>query len=179
MGQRVAGPLPAALWWASSQEILVTLSLSRALCHCSLSGFKNTWNQKQKLEAKSGALGEPGLHAEIGLPLEGHVDRRAMEHFDLFCAQCTKLIQSCPTFCDPVDHSPPGSSVHGPLQVRILKWVAMPSSSRSSQPRDGTHISMSPALAGGFFTTSTAWEAPLCPRAMAFLSLRPLAAGIA
>ena len=38
-----------------------------------------------------------------------------------------KLLQSCLTLCDPVDCSPPGSSVHGILQVRILKWVAMPS----------------------------------------------------
>ena len=121
----------------------MTLSLSRALCHCSLSGFKNTWNQKQKLEAKSGALGEPGLHAEIGLPLEGHVHRRAVEHFDLSCAQCAKLLQSCPTFCDPVDHSPPGSSVHGPLQVRILKWVAMPSS-RGIFPAQGKNPGFEP-----------------------------------
>ena len=52
--------------------------------------------------------------------------------------------------------SPPGSFVHGILQVRILEWVAMPSSSGSSQPRDQTL--MSSALAGGFFTTSTTWE---------------------
>ena len=43
--------------------------------------------------------------------------------------------------CDPMDCSPPGSSVHGILQARILEWVAMPSSRRSSQPRDGTHVS--------------------------------------
>ena len=36
--------------------------------------------------------------------------------------------QSCPTLCDPVDCSPPGSSVHGILQARILEWVAIPSS---------------------------------------------------
>ena len=105
---------------------------SAGLCHCSLSGFKNTWNQQQKPEAKSGALGEPGLHAEIGLALEGHVDRRAMEHFDLFCAQCAKLLQSCPTLCNPTDCSLPGFSVPGILQVRILEWVAMPSSRGSS-----------------------------------------------
>ena len=46
-------------------------------------------------------------------------------------------IQSCPTFCHPTDYSPPGSSVHGILQARILEWVAMPSS-RRSQPRDQT-----------------------------------------
>ena len=37
-----------------------------------------------------------------------------------------KLLQSCPTLCDPMDCSPPGSSVHGILQARILEWVAMP-----------------------------------------------------
>ena len=36
-----------------------------------------------------------------------------------------KLSQSCPTLCDPVDCSPPGSSVHGILQARILEWVAI------------------------------------------------------
>ena len=40
------------------------------------------------------------------------------------------------TLCDPVDCSPAGSSVHGILQARILEWVAMPFSRRSSQPRD-------------------------------------------
>ena len=44
--------------------------------------------------------------------------------------------QSCPTLCDPMDCSPPGSSVHGILQARILEWVAIPFSRGSSQPRD-------------------------------------------
>ena len=43
--------------------------------------------------------------------------------------------------CDPMDHSPPSSSIPGVLQVRILEWVAMPSSRGSSQPRDQTCIS--------------------------------------
>ena len=51
-----------------------------------------------------------------------------------------KVAQSCPTLCDSMDCSPPGSSVHGLLQARIL-WVAMLSSKGSSQPRDQTHIS--------------------------------------
>ena len=38
---------------------------------------------------------------------------------------CTKSLQSCLTLCDPVDHNPPGSSVHGILQTRILEWVAI------------------------------------------------------
>ena len=47
-----------------------------------------------------------------------------------------KLIQSCLTLWDPMDRRPPGSSVCGILQARILEWVAMPSSRGSSQPRD-------------------------------------------
>ena len=42
------------------------------------------------------------------------------------CAcMCVKLLQSCPTLCDPMDYSPPGSFVHGTLQARILEWVAV------------------------------------------------------
>ena len=53
---------------------------------------------------------------------------------------CAKLLRSCLTLHNPMDCSPPGSSVHGILQTRILEWVAMPSS-RSFQSRDQTHIS--------------------------------------
>ena len=51
------------------------------------------------------------------------------------------LAQSCPTLCDPVDCSPPGSSVHGILQARILEWVAVSFSRGSSRPRDRTRVS--------------------------------------
>ena len=50
---------------------------------------------------------------------------------------CT-CAQSCPTLCHPMDCSPPGSSVHGILQARILEWAAMPSSRGSSQSRNRT-----------------------------------------
>ena len=44
--------------------------------------------------------------------------------------------------CDPMDDSPPGSSLHGILQAGILEWVAIPfSKGSSSQPRDQTHVS--------------------------------------
>ena len=49
--------------------------------------------------------------------------------------------QWCPTLCDPMDWSPPGSSVHGILQARILEWVAISSSRGSSRPRVWTGIS--------------------------------------
>ena len=44
-----------------------------------------------------------------------------------------KSLQSCPSLCDPMDHSLPGSSVHGILQARTLEWVAISSSRGSSQ----------------------------------------------
>ena len=55
-------------------------------------------------------------------------------------------VQSCLTLCDPMDCSPPGSSVHGILRTRILEWVAMPSSRGSSQPRDWTCIFYVPCI---------------------------------
>ena len=45
-----------------------------------------------------------------------------------------EVAQSCPTLCNPVDCSPPGSSVHGILMARILEWVAISFSRGSSQP---------------------------------------------
>ena len=54
------------------------------------------------------------------------------------CCSCAQLLQSFPTLCNSVDFSPPGSSIHGILQARILEWVAISFSRGSSQPRDQT-----------------------------------------
>ena len=56
-----------------------------------------------------------------------------------------------------MDCSPPGSSVHGIYQARILEWVAIPFSTESSGPRDGTCVS---CIAGRFFTVWATWESP-------------------
>ena len=53
---------------------------------------------------------------------------------------CAKSLQLCPILCDPVDCSPPGSSVPGIHQARILEWVAMPSSRGLSWPRDEIQV---------------------------------------
>ena len=71
-----------------------------------------------------------------------------------------KSSRSCPTLCDPMDRSLPGSSVHGILQARILEWVAMPSARGFSWPRDWTCISHVSCTGRQFLTTSTTWEAP-------------------
>ena len=66
-----------------------------------------------------------------------------------------KVTQSCLTLCDPMHCSPPGSSVRGVLQARILKWLAIPLLG-SSQPRDQTQVS---CTAGRFFTILATREA--------------------
>ena len=58
--------------------------------------------------------------------------------------------------CGPMDCSPPGSTVHGILQARILEWVAI--SSSSDWPRDRTMVS---CIVGRFYTTRVTWEAPI------------------
>ena len=68
---------------------------------------------------------------------------------------CVCVSQSCPTLCDPMDCSPPHSSIQGILQARILEWVAIPFSKGSSQPRDRTRVS---CIAGGFFTAWAIWK---------------------
>ena len=71
------------------------------------------------------------------------------ERDTVFCVLCL-VTQSCPTLCNPMDCSPPGSSLSmGIIQARILEWVAISSFKGSSQPRDGTQVSR---IAGGFFT---------------------------
>ena len=57
--------------------------------------------------------------------------------------------QSCPTLCDPMDCSPPSSSVHGIFQARILEWVTISFSRRSSRHRDWTQVS---CIIGRHFT---------------------------
>ena len=73
-------------------------------------------------------------------------------------SMCSTSFQSCPTICDRRDCSPPGSSVHGVLQARI--WSGLPCLPSGDLPNMGTEPASlaSPALAGGFFTTSVTWE---------------------
>ena len=74
-----------------------------------------------------------------------------------------KSLLLCLTLCDPTDHSPPGSSVQGMLQARILEWVVMPPPGDLPNPGIEPATFMSCALASGFFTTSATWEARMFP----------------
>ena len=76
------------------------------------------------------------------------LDECAQEYLSIFL-KLNK--QSCPTLCDPMDYT-----ARGILQARILEWVVIPFSRRSSQPRDRTQVSH---IAGGFFTSWASREA--------------------
>ena len=63
-----------------------------------------------------------------------------------------KSLQSCPTLCESLDCSLPGSSIHGTLQPGALEWVVTPSSRGSSRPRARIRSSCTSCAAGGFLT---------------------------
>ena len=81
--------------------------------------------------------------------ISGKFQWASFQQVPLVCV-CVCILShfSSPTLWAPMDCSPPGSSVHGILQIRILEWVAMPFSRASSPPRDQTHISCSSCIAG-------------------------------
>ena len=62
-------------------------------------------------------------------------------------------------FCDPIDCSLPGSSVHEIFQARVLEWVAIPTPGDLPDPKIEPESLASPALASGFFTNCATWEA--------------------
>ena len=66
----------------------------------------------------------------------------------LYNGLCAKSLQSCPILCNPMYCSPPGSSVHGIFQARILKWVAISFSRGFSHPRGWIYISFVSCIAG-------------------------------
>ena len=73
------------------------------------------------------------IHGATKEEMIEHIPTNTHTHTHMLHA---KSLQLCLTFCDPMNCSPPGSSVHGILQKRILEWVAMPSSRGSSQSKD-------------------------------------------
>ena len=128
------GILPAAL---RKLQKLITMIHSPCLkCFHWLSEvFRQRWNSSTHLCISS---------TECLVPNVLNKDNYSSSHLllpGLWTCMCAKSLQLCQTLSDPMDCSPPGSSVHGILQARILERVAMPSSWGSSQPRDRTCVS--------------------------------------
>ena len=98
-------------------------------------------------------LWQPFRSEGNGLKTVSHLEGQANKGF-IFCFLIMKdysedimihvlcsVTQSCPALCDPMDYSPPGSSVHGISQARMLEWVAISSSRGSFRTRDWTCVS--------------------------------------
>ena len=88
-----------------------------------------------------GGLGVP---SDLGLAVNtGLLRTKRFLYMWLYLSLCAgaKSLQSCLILCDPLDYSPPGSSVHEILQARILELIAMSSSRRSFQSREWAHVS--------------------------------------
>ena len=81
---------------------------------------------------------------------------------------CCMLTQSCPILCGPMDHSLPGSSIHGISQARILEWVAI--SSSRELPNPGMEYT-SPALALDFLPLSHNGSPSECMHRCSYLSI--------
>ena len=96
--------------------------------------------------------------------LGNHTGRWDLSAFPFFFCLCMgpqhafnecvcSAAQSCPTLCEPVHRSPPGSSARGISPARILEWVAIAISRGYSRPRDQTHVSCVSCIGRRFFTT--------------------------
>ena len=90
-------------------------------------------------------------------PLQAYTNHRT----NLAAAAAAKLLQSCPTLCDPIDGSPPGSPVPGILQARTLEWVAI--SFSNAWKWKAKVKSLSPV-----WLVATPWTAYQAPPSMGF-----------
>ena len=90
-----------------------------------------------------------GTSGNIHIDIQKRAEKRTKAFFQKFYFHAALVAQSCRSLCDPTNGSPPGSSIRGILQARLLECVAVSFSRRSSRLRDRTHISCSTS---GFFT---------------------------
>ena len=82
------------------------------------------------------------ISQDINIHIQGRKIKQAIKKVSFVYHVCmhAKLLQLCPTLCNPMDGSQPGSSVHEISQARIVEWVSMASTRASSQPRGWTNI---------------------------------------
>ena len=127
------------------------------ICHGFLQGKErrdDEWSQSKccgptgwlSLQESHVFLGMKWKALMIGILQQGQLSTPYYPHIHLHVCVLNRF--SRVWLCDPMDYSLLGSSVHGILQARILKWVAIPFSRGSSRPRDGTQVSH---IADGFF----------------------------
>ena len=131
--------------------------------HCGW--WLQSWNEKHLLLGRKAMTNLDSMlkSRDITLPPKVYIVKAMV--FPVVIYRCetikkaeieSEVAQSCLTLCDPMDCSPPGSSVHGILQARVPEWVAISFSRGSSQPRDWTQVS---CTAGRRFTVWATREA--------------------
>ena len=120
-----------------------------------------TWNQPRCLNWNMGKQTMVNPHNEYySIKRKKLIHTNSLEKSQTqYACGLAKLLQSNSTLRDTLDLSPPGSPVHGILQARILKWVTVPSSGGSSQPRDRTQVSY---ICRWVLYQLATWEAPRC-----------------
>ena len=101
--------------------------------------------RKQRLELEFyksiKLLFDPTPAAEIYYDFSYDYNMRHVYYRQYWKHRVSEVAQSCPTLCDPIDCSLPGSSVHGIFQAIVLEWIAISFSRGSSWPRDWTWVS--------------------------------------
>ena len=106
-----------------------------------VSVFHRTKKEKPKLRENEERMLLTVAQIPLAAPTPGPVAEARLSpgllfpHLRHLCAELCLVPQLCPILCKSMDYIPPGSSVHGILQARILEWAAMPFSRGSSQPR--------------------------------------------
>ena len=76
--------------------------------------------------------------------------------------QFSSVAQSRPTLCDPMDCSPPGCSVHGIFQARVLQWVVIPFSKAYTLRKQIETDTYIPLFSAALFTIARTWKQPRC-----------------
>ena len=101
----------------------------------------------------------PSWSWAVGGSPPGFLTPLGFERHSVLPGWCVRA-QSCPTLCDLMDHNPPGSSVHGILQARILEGVAISFSRASSWPWDWAHVSCASFIGRQILYPWATWEGP-------------------
>ena len=91
---------------------------------------------------------------------ERHRNKDMMFLFSTMCGAVLSHFSHVQPLCDPMDHSPPGSSVHGDSPGKNTEWVAMAPPGDPPDPGIEPESLTPPALASGFFTTRAIWQVP-------------------
>ena len=139
----------SALRWEQYYFALTLLWKSREIVHAKDLAQGLPWcSSSQDSELPTQGAGSQSLVRELD-PVSCSWDPAQPKKKKKRLKKESEVSQSCPALCYPLDCSPPGSSIHGIFQARVLEWVAISFSRGSSRPRDWTQVS---GIVGRCFT---------------------------